>query len=254
MTGDKSLLTGLILKHGGYVTYGDNNIGKIIGSGDIGVKGSLTIQNVLLVEGLKHNLLSISQLCDKGLEVTFQPEICLISNKDSRETHLVGKRDKLKNSAYDEETGSLQKLTKTAEEQNEELDTAELDSAEKETDLIDHQINLPLEWRVSRNLSLDNVIGQIHKGVSTRNSLNLLCEHMAFVSQIEPKTVQEALNDRNWISAMQEELNQFIRNDVWSLVPKTSGMNVIGTKWVFRNKMDEPVSYTHLTLPTKRIV
>jgi len=59
------------------------------------------------------------------------------------------------------------------------------------------------------------------------------------VSQIEPKTVQEALNDSNWISAMQEELNQFTRNDVWSLVPKTSGMNVIGTKWVVRNKMDE---------------
>jgi len=38
---------------------------------------------------------------------------------------------------------------------------------------------------------------------------------------------------------MQEELNQFTRNDVWSLVPKTSEMNVIGTKWVFRNKMDE---------------
>ena len=62
---------------------------------------------------------------------------------------------------------------------------------------------------------------------------------LAFVSQIEPKTVQEALNDSNWISAMQEELNQFTRNDVWNLVPKTSGMNVIGTKWVFRNKMDE---------------
>jgi len=92
MTGDESLLTGLTLKHGGYVTYGDNNKGKIIGSGDIGIKGSLTIQNVLLVEGLKHNLLSISQLCDKGLEVTFETEICLISSKDSREAHLVGKR------------------------------------------------------------------------------------------------------------------------------------------------------------------
>jgi len=62
---------------------------------------------------------------------------------------------------------------------------------------------------------------------------------MAFVSQIEPKIVQEALNDSNWISVMQEELNQFTINDVWSLVPKTSGMNVIGTKWVFRKKMDE---------------
>ena len=60
MTRDESLLTGLTLKHGGYATYGDNNKGKITGSGDIGVKGSLTIQNMLLVGGLKHNLLSIS--------------------------------------------------------------------------------------------------------------------------------------------------------------------------------------------------
>jgi len=92
MIGDASLLTGLTLKHGGYVTYEDNNKGKIVGNRDIKVKGNLTIQNVLLVEGLKHNLLSISQLCDKGLQVTFQPEICLISSEDSRHTHLVGKR------------------------------------------------------------------------------------------------------------------------------------------------------------------
>jgi len=38
---------------------------------------------------------------------------------------------------------------------------------------------------------------------------------------------------------MQDELNQFTRNDVWFLVPKTNDMNIIGTKWVFRNKMDE---------------
>jgi len=92
MIGDASLLTGLTLKHGGYVTYGDNNKEKIIGSGDIGVKGSLIIHNVLLVEGLKYNLLSISQLCDKGLEVTFQPKIYLISSRDSRYAHLVVKR------------------------------------------------------------------------------------------------------------------------------------------------------------------
>ena len=85
MTGDAQLLTGLILNHGGYVTYGDNNKGKIIGNGDIGVKGNLIIHNVFLVEGVKHNLLSIIQLCYKGLEVTFQAEICLISSRDSRE-------------------------------------------------------------------------------------------------------------------------------------------------------------------------
>jgi len=98
---------------------------------------------------------------------------------------------------------------------------------------------LPKEWRVPRNLSLDNVIGQVQKGVSTRSALNQLCQHMAFVSQTKPKTIADALEDSSWITAMHEELNQFARNEVWTLVPKTSGMNVIGTKWVFKNKLDE---------------
>jgi len=59
------------------------------------------------------------------------------------------------------------------------------------------------------------------------------------VSQIEPKNVNDVLGDSNWFVAMQDELNQFTRNDVWSLVPRTNEMNVIGTKWMFRNKMDE---------------
>ena len=55
---------------------------------------------------------------------------------------------------------------------------------------------------------------------------------MAFVSQVEPKNLNEALQDSNWILAMQEELNQFTRSEVWSLVLRTSEMNIIGTKWV----------------------
>ncbi|GKA10890.1 retrovirus-related pol polyprotein from transposon TNT 1-94 [Tanacetum coccineum] len=55
----------------------------------------------------------------------------------------------------------------------------------------------------------------------------------------KPKNVNEALGDESWIVAMQEELNQFIANDVWELVPQPKNMTIIGTKWVFRNKLDE---------------
>ncbi|GKA27542.1 retrovirus-related pol polyprotein from transposon TNT 1-94 [Tanacetum coccineum] len=55
----------------------------------------------------------------------------------------------------------------------------------------------------------------------------------------EPKNANEALTDDNWIVAMQEELNQFIANDVWELVPQPRNMTIIGTKWVLRNKLDE---------------
>ncbi|KAJ3686570.1 hypothetical protein LUZ61_015734 [Rhynchospora tenuis] len=98
----------------------------------------------------------------------------------------------------------------------------------------------PLE--VLREVSshpLSNVIGDPKEGVRTRLGLSHTIAHCAFVSQLEPKTFKEANVDPNWIVAMQEELNQFERNKVWELVPLPSGKQVIGTKWVFRNKLDE---------------
>ena len=98
---------------------------------------------------------------------------------------------------------------------------------------------LPREWKTSRDHPLDNIIGDISKGVTTRHSLKDLCNNMAFVSMIEPKNIKEAIIDDNWIIAMQEELNQFERNNVWKLVEKPENYPIIGTKWVFRNKLDE---------------
>ena len=71
MTGDKSKLVDLVYKKGGFVTYGDNNKGQILGEGCIKSQGKIIIRNVLYVKCLKHNFLSISQLCDKGLKVEF---------------------------------------------------------------------------------------------------------------------------------------------------------------------------------------
>jgi hypothetical protein len=50
--------------------------------------------------------------------------------------------------------------------------------------------------------------------------------------------IEDALRDPDWVVAMQEELNNFTRNEVWHLVPR-SNQNDVGTKWVFRNKQDE---------------
>ena len=64
MTGGASLFNSIIWEEKGYVKFGDDGRGKIIATGTIGMPNSL-IENVYLVQGLKHNLLSISQLCDK---------------------------------------------------------------------------------------------------------------------------------------------------------------------------------------------
>nr|GEW14865.1 retrovirus-related Pol polyprotein from transposon TNT 1-94 [Tanacetum cinerariifolium] len=60
-----------------------------------------------------------------------------------------------------------------------------------------------------------------------------------YSSSIEPANVAEALRDADWVSAMQEELDQFARLKVWRLVPRPEGKSVIKTKWIFKNKKDE---------------
>ena len=66
-----------------------------------------------------------------------------------------------------------------------------------------------------------------------------MCAFSAYVSLIEPKNIKEELLDSYWISAMQEELNQFEKSRVCNLVPKPQNKTVIGMRWVFRNKLDE---------------
>jgi hypothetical protein len=91
---------------------------------------------------------------------------------------------------------------------------------------------------IQRNHPVDQILGDISKGVTTRSRLAIFCEHSSFVSSIEPFRVEEALQDPDWVLAMQEDINNFKRNEVWSLVPRPK-QNVVGTKWVFHNKQDE---------------
>jgi hypothetical protein len=93
MTGDKNKFTSLALKDGGNVKFGDNSKGKIIGIGNIGKTYSLVIENVLLVDGLKHNLLSISQLCDKSYNVIFKSIMCIIVNEVNNQVLFVAFRN-----------------------------------------------------------------------------------------------------------------------------------------------------------------
>ena len=51
--------------------------------------------------------------------------------------------------------------------------------------------------------------------------------------------IDEALTDDGWIIAMKEELHQFTKNDVWTLVPQPENKSIIGTRWAFKNKLDE---------------
>lgn len=86
MTWDKSLVSTFTLRKGGYVSYGDNDKEKIIGTGTVGIFYNPTIGEVILVVGLKYNILSISKLYDEGNNITFDSSRCMVIKSKSNQT------------------------------------------------------------------------------------------------------------------------------------------------------------------------
>ena len=68
--------------------------------------------------------------------------------------------------------------------------------------------------------------------------------YMCYASSIESKNIKEALEDEYWLTAIQEKLNQFTRNEVWDLVPRLHGVNIMGTKWICKKKSDKNENIT----------
>ena len=89
MTGNKALLSEFERKAGPAVSYGDGNIGQTLGYGNILI-GNVIIENVALVEGLKHNLLSISQIADRGYHFSFYFNHCEIIDQSTGIIPLTG--------------------------------------------------------------------------------------------------------------------------------------------------------------------
>ena len=82
------------------------------------------------------------------------------------------------------------------------------------------------------------IIRDPEAGVRTRTTTSNECLYHSFLSQTEPKKVEETLQNADWVQATHEELNEFERNKVWTLVPRPNNRSIVGTKWVFGNKTD----------------
>jgi hypothetical protein len=99
MTGDKGKFLSLSESKSRNITFGNDALGKIKGKGMVNLSnGKGKSQDVLLVDGMKHNLLSVSQMCDRGCEVVFMSKECRIKSANSGQ--VVAKGIRTKNNVY----------------------------------------------------------------------------------------------------------------------------------------------------------
>nr|GEX19723.1 putative ribonuclease H-like domain-containing protein [Tanacetum cinerariifolium] len=144
----------------------------------------------------------------------------------------------------DQDAPSPSKSHTAAETQS----SVKVTSAQSSSTASPHQIVQPdhpipqhtSKW--TKDHPLNNIIGQLSRPVSTRLQLYeqaLFCYYDAFLTSVEPKTYKEALTQSCWIEAMQEELNEFERLEVWELVPRPDKVMVITLKWIYKVKLDE---------------
>jgi hypothetical protein len=147
-------------------------------------------------------------------------------------------------------TGEIVRSEEIADEEvliprHEETTNPEENDAEDSARQQQQQGPRPAHPRVANEVQIEKILDNINApGPLTRSKASHLanfCGHYAFVSISEPTKVDEAFLEPEWIQAMQDELRQFELNNVWELVkrPDPRKHNVIGTKWIYRNKQDE---------------
>ncbi|KAG5562829.1 hypothetical protein RHGRI_005526 [Rhododendron griersonianum] len=152
----------------------------------------------------------------------------------------LNEADFISNDVY--ETLSDQDTGDAVEENSSEEDTdisKEEERKDDEQDCESHDEPLNPTARVKLNHPTSQVIGNVADPMKTRKQLRDEVSYVCYVSLVEPKNIKEALIDECWVDAMHEELNQFERNNVWELVPRPPHTNIIGTKWIFKNKTNE---------------
>ncbi|GJY81360.1 putative ribonuclease H-like domain-containing protein [Tanacetum coccineum] len=142
-------------------------------------------------------------------------------------------------SSYDDEFGAdLNNLASTVEVSP--VETKRINTLHPQSLIIgDHTSAVQTRSKVNNTTTGESVfISYIHDQQRENHTDFQHCLFACFLSQVEPRSVAQALEDPSWVDAMQEEMQQFKFQNVWVLVDLPEGKYAIGTKWILKNKRD----------------
>nr|GEY05146.1 retrovirus-related Pol polyprotein from transposon TNT 1-94 [Tanacetum cinerariifolium] len=204
MTGNRSQLMNFVSKFFGIVRFRNDHIARIIGYGDYQL-GNVTISKVYYVEGLGHNLFSV-------VFVVAAPRA--VDLADSPVSTII----------------------------DQDAPSANSTSQGSSSDVL--QLHTPFEHlgRWTKDHPIANVIEDPSHSISIRKQLKtdaMWCYFDAFLTSIEPKNFKQAITEPSWIDAMQEEIYEFERLEVWELVSCPDKVFLFKLKWIYKVKTNE---------------
>ncbi|GJW71564.1 retrovirus-related pol polyprotein from transposon TNT 1-94 [Tanacetum coccineum] len=292
MTGVKSYLQKYVEQPGPKVVFRIDSTCTTESYGSIKCNG-IVFTKVAFVNGLKYNLISISQLCDAKYIIQFDEKRGTIFNSNKkvvmitprvRDVYVLDMTSSTQESCFFAKASenlnwlwhkglahlNFKKINKLAKQNLGKHHRAIFKI--KQTSYIKkciHLLHMDLfgpvtprsinhekytlvivdeysRWSQDKHIELVNIISNPRAGMLTRAMAKELsaasaheCLFVEFLFEKEPKKVAKALKHPGRVDSMQDELNQFARNKVWTLVPAPYGKTIIGLKWVFGNKRDE---------------
>ncbi|XP_072094203.1 uncharacterized protein [Arachis hypogaea] len=182
-----------------------------------------------------------SKTVEETMHVTFcetniVPSVC-IDDSPGFEAELPENNEPVQQNSSSQEDAPASNENSNSAEDNLELSSIAAENTDADA-IVDqeepessNQSRRPREWRFLKNYPEKFIIENPSTGRTTRSSLKRAeSNNIALLSKTEPQNIQEALADPSWVLAMKEELQQFEKNQVWSLVPYPNGKKVIGTK------------------------
>ncbi|GJX20107.1 hypothetical protein Tco_0222784 [Tanacetum coccineum] len=222
MMGNRSRLKNFVKKFIGTVRFRNDYFGTSMGYGDY-VIGNSVISRVYYVEGLRHNLFSVRQFCDSDLEVAYRKHSCYVRNEDGLVPNLVPADPYVPPTNKD-----LEILFQLMFDEYLETPSVERPVSPAPADQV------PV---VSTGTPSSTTIDQDAPSISHSPSSYIV--QPPILHQVKPKNFKTAMDEACWFEAMQEEIYEFDRLQVWELVPKPDCVMVIALKWIYKVKLDE---------------
>jgi hypothetical protein len=206
-----------------YIKNNDDHLGKFDSRDDEGIflVYEMKINGYICFKKIMHKLVDcIDVRIDEEAPVKDQQRISTKIDEKDDENNENNEQQILESQEYDESGG--------------EQTPRQEDSGQQST-------SNPSSRITQKNHPESQIIGEKDKGVQTRRRIIKDTEqsHIAFISMVEPNKFNEDSKDVNWLKSMNEELEQIEKNDTSELIPRPINKTVIGSKWVYKNKMNE---------------